>query len=270
MKTMLSLLLLLLSLGATAGNYLTKADIPYKTSDDSYVRERCKLDVYYPEDTTGCPVVVWFHGGGLTQGHKEIPWKLKEKHMVLVGVNYRLMPKVEISGCIDDAAAAVAWVFREIEKYGGDTRKIFISGHSAGGYLTAMIGLDKQWLDRYGVDADRIAGLIPFSGQMISHFAYRQMKGIPNLQPTIDEYAPLYHVRKDAAPLVLITGDRDIELFGRYEENAYMWRMMKLAGHNETYLYELDGHGHGTMAEPAYHILQQHIRKILGLPVSNN
>ena len=115
-----------------------------------------------------------------------------------------------------------------------------------------------------------IAGLIPFSGQMISHFAYRDMKGIGNLQPTIDEYAPLFHVRKDAPPLVLITGDRNIELFGRYEENAYMWRMMKLTGHAETYLYEIDGHGHGSMAEPAYHILEQHIRKILGKPVDNN
>ena len=107
------------------------------------MKERCKLDIYYPEDTTGCPVVVWFHGGGLTQGNKSFPWKLKEKGMVLVAVNYRLLPKVEINECLDDAAAAVAWVFREIGKYGGDKRKIFVSGHSAGGYLTAMIGLDK-------------------------------------------------------------------------------------------------------------------------------
>lgn len=129
-----------------------------------------------------------------------------------------------------------------------------------------MIGLDRKWLAGYNSNADEIAGLIPFSGQMISHFAYRDMKGIGNLQPLIDEYAPLYHVRNDAPPLILITGDRDIELFGRYEENAYMWRMMGLTGHTETYLYEIDGHGHGAMAEPAYHILEHHIRRILGEP----
>ena len=149
--------------------YTEVHDIPYKESEEAYVKERCKLDIYYPEDTTGCPVVVWFHGGGLTQGNKSFPWKLKEKGMVLVAVNY----------------AAVAWVFREIGKYGGDKRKIFVSGHSAGGYLTAMIGLDKKWLANYQTDANEIAGLIPFSGQMISHFAYRDMKGIGNLQPTI-------------------------------------------------------------------------------------
>lgn len=65
-------------------------------------------------------------------------------------------------------------------------------------------------------------------------------------------------------PWLLITGGRDIELFGRYEENAYMWRMMKLVGHPETYLYEIDGHDHGAMGEPAFHILHQHVKKILG------
>lgn len=273
MRRLLLVLLAVLAYGIASAEeqkYASVSNIPYKESGDAYVSERCKLDVYYPEDTTGCPVVVWFHGGGLTQGSKSYPWKLKGKKMVLVAVNYRLLPKVGIEECLDDAAAAVAWVFREIGKYGGDKKKIFISGHSAGGYLTAMIGLDKKWLAEYGVDADNIAGLIPFSGQMISHFSYREMKGIGNLQPVIDGYAPLFHVRKDAPPLILITGGRDIELFGRYEENAYMWRMMKLTGHTETYLYEIDGHGHGSMAEPAYHILEYHVKKILGMPVSDN
>ena len=244
--------------------YATVSDISYKESSDAYVRERCKLDVYYPKDVAaGVPVVVWFHGGSLVEGNKYFPEKLQNCGMIIISANYRLLPKVEIDDCIDDAAAAIAWVFREVEKYGGDRRKVFVSGHSAGGFLATMIGLDKKWLAKYGVDADDIAAVIPFSGQMISHFSYRKMKGIGNLQPTIDEYAPLFHVRKDAPPLVLITGDREIELFGRYEENAYMWRMMKLVGHAETYLYELGGHDHGAMVEPACHILKQFVNKYL-------
>lgn len=253
----------MLSAQETQVSYNIEKDIPYSVSGDRYARERCKLDVYYPENLSDCPVVVWFHGGGLTGGSKEIPAKLRNCGMVVVAVNYRLLPDVEISDCIDDAAAAVAWTFRKIEKYGGSTEKIFVSGHSAGGYLTSMIGLDKSWLAKYGVDADDIAGLIPFSGQMISHFAYRDMMGMPDVQPLIDRFAPLYHVRPDAPPLVLITGDRETEMLGRYEENAYMWRMMKLAGHEETYLYEIGGHDHVAMADPAFHILHQHIRKIL-------
>lgn len=240
------------------------SNIQYKNGKDTYIKERCKLDICYDKSKKNSPVVVWYHGGGLTSGQKEIPGLLKKQGFVVVGVNYRLLPKVKIDECLDDCAAALAWVFQNISQYDGDAKKIFVSGHSAGGYITTMLGLDKTWLSRYGVDANNIAGLIPFSGQMISHFAYRKMNGIDNLQPTIDKYAPLYHVRKDAAPLVLITGDRNIELFGRYEENAYMWRMMNLIGRPDTQLYELGGYGHGAMAQPAFHILIQTIHKMLG------
>ena len=267
MRSKLIILILILTAGLSAGaqevSYKLLKDISYKQSSDTYVQERCKLDIYYPENLTDCPVVVWFHGGGLTGGSKSISGRLKEKGYVVIAANYRLLPDVSIDECLDDCAAAVAWAFANAEKYGGSRSKIFVSGHSAGGYITSMIGMDKRWLANYDIDANDIAGLIPFSGQVISHFSYRSMKGIPNLQPTIDEYAPLYHVRKDSAPLILIIGDREVELFGRYEENAYMYRMMKLVGHEETYIYEIDGHGHGAMIEPSYHILHYHIDQIL-------
>jgi hypothetical protein len=78
----------------------------------------------------------------------------------------------------------------------------------------------------------------------------------------VDSLAPLYHVRADAPPLLLITGDRELEMLGRYEENAYLMRMMKVAGHKETRLMELDGYGHG-MAEPAYPLLINEVRRIV-------
>ena len=62
--------------------------------------------------------------------------------------------------------------------------------------------------------------------------------------------------------MLLITGDRELELFGRYEENAYMQRMMKLAGHQQTTLYELQGFDHGGMAEPAFPLLLKEIKRI--------
>lgn len=249
---------------AARDKYVTKNDISYTAKADSYARERLKLDVYYPQDKTGCPVVVWFHGGGLTSGSKEIPERLREKGLVVVGVNYRLLPNVTVDKCLDDCAEAVAWVFAHAADYGGDKRHIFVSGHSAGGYITMMLGLNRQWLARYGVSADSIAALVPFSGQAISHFSYRQMNGIGNLQPLVDEYAPLYWVRKDCPPMTLITGDREYELFGRYEENALLLRYMKLAGNTTTELYEIGGHGHGAMMEPSFHILLNTIDRILG------
>jgi hypothetical protein len=71
--------------------------------------------------------------------------------------------------------------------------------------------------------------------------------------------APLFHVRADAPPLYLMTGDRDLEMLGRYEENAYMWRMMKVAGHEKTFLYEFDGHGHSPMVVPGCHVINRNL-----------
>lgn len=256
-------LLLSQSISAQNDEYRELDDIHYRTSGDAYALERCILDLYYPVGITGFPTIVWFHGGGLSSGNKFIPEELKNSGMAVVAVNYRLLPKVRLDDCINDAAAATAWVFKEIEKYGGDVHKIFVSGHSAGGYLTNMIGLDKKWLKEYQINSDSIAALIPFSGHAISHFAYRQSKGMKDTQPSIDEFAPLFYVRPDAPPLIIVSGDREMEMLGRYEENAYFWRMMKVVGHKETYIYELDGYDHGSMASPAFHILKNHVKKIL-------
>lgn len=258
------LLLCALLAGMTAlaqQQYRTVYDIGY-SQDDAYAAERCKLDVYYPEEAHDRPVVVWFHGGGMTGGSKSIPEQLQGKGIVVVAANYRLLPKATIDQCIDDAAAAVAWTFRHIGDYGGSPDKIFVAGHSAGGYLTDMIGLDKHWLAKYDIDADRIAALVPYSGQVITHFAVRKARGMEPTQPLVDEYAPLFHARPDAPPVIIISGDRNEELYGRYEETAYFWRILRLVGHPDVTMYELDGYSHSAMAAPAHHILLKHIKRL--------
>lgn len=229
--------------------------------NDTYSATQCILDVYYPKNAKNFATIIWFHGGGITGGNKEIPKALMDKGYAVVGVEYRLSPNVKAPKYIEDAAAAVAWVFRNIGNYGGDSNLIFVSGHSAGGYLGMMVTLDKKYLNQYGIDSNRIAALIPFSGQTITHFTIRAENGIKETQPTIDEYAPLYFVRADTPPIVLITGDREMELLGRYEENAYFWRMMKLTGNTHTTLYELQGFNHGNMPEPAFPLLLKEVEK---------
>ncbi|GGF25212.1 alpha/beta hydrolase [Flavobacterium limi] len=251
---------------AQKSEYEVKENIQYYNAatnkSDSYINERCVLDIYYPKNTKGFATIVWFHGGGLTGGSKEIPEALKNKGFAIIGVNYRLSPKVKAAKCIEDAAAAIAWAFNNIAGYGGDISSIFVSGHSAGAYLTLMTGLDKKWLQKEKIDANKIAGLVPFSSQCITHFEIRRENGIPEKQPTIDAFAPLFHVRADAPPVLFITGDRELEMLGRYEENAYMKRMMKLAGHKEIKLFELDGYGHG-MTEPGFPLLVNEVNRII-------
>ena len=263
-KSLISILFLFVSLNIYAQQqYITQTNIHYYpdsvNAKDSYLAEQCTLDLYYPKDGKNYSTIVWFHGGGLTGGTKEIPKALMEKGYAVIGVGYRLSPKAKAPVYIEDAAAAVAWVFRNIEKYGGSTKLIFVSGHSAGGYLGMMITLNKEYLGKYNIDANKIAALIPFSGQAITHYTIRKEEGIRNTQPIIDQYAPLYFVRADAPPMLLITGDREKELLGRYEENAYLIRMMKLSGHTKTTLYELQGFNHGGMAEPAFPLLLKEV-----------
>jgi acetyl esterase/lipase len=261
----LIIVLLLLTELVFAQKYSIEKDILYRTpsetSTNEYINTRCRLDVYYP-DTKDFTTVVWFHGGGIKVGNKHIPEKLKEKGIAVVAVNYRLHPEVKCPTYIEDAAAAVAWTMKNIEKYGGSKEKIVVSGHSAGGYLASMVGLDKSYLAAHNIYANQIAMLVPFSGHTITHFTIRAERGITGEQAIIDEFAPLYHIRNDAPPLVLITGDRELEMLGRYEENAYMWRMMKVAGHEHTKLYELDSFNHGSMASPALEILLAEIKSL--------
>lgn len=260
MKKILFVLLLLNAFYTHAQQwYITEKNIAYYPDSiaqkDAYIQSQCTLDIYYPKGAKNFATIVWFHGGGITGGSKEIPKALMEQGVAVIGVGYRLSPQATAPAYIEDAAAAVAWAFNHIGTYGGSSKQIVVSGHSAGGYLGMMLTLDKTYLNKWGIDADSIAALVPFSGQAITHFTIRNEQGIAATQPIIDRYAPLYHVRKAAPPMLLITGDRDLELYGRYEENAYLWRMMQLAGHTRTTLYELDGFDHGGMAEPAFPLL---------------
>ena len=248
-------------------NYTIEHNILYRgetsSNQDKYIDERCRLDLYYPSNKSNYATVVWFHGGGLKSGNRYIPEQLKNQSIAVAAVSYRLYPKIKCPIYIEDAAAAIAWIFKNIEKYNGNPNHLIISGHSAGGYLTSMIGLDKSWLAKHSIDANKIAGLVPFSGNAITHFIIRKERGIPGWKPIIDELAPLFHIRPDAPPLVLITGDRKLEMLGRYEENAYLMRMMKVIGHENTALYEIQGFDHGGMVEPAFTILLKHVDKIL-------
>ena len=239
--------------------YKTEKDIIYRSVDD-YATKMCRMDIAYPEGDEARPVIVWFHGGGLTGGWRHIPQELLRDGAVVVGVGYRFSPHVPVTQIIDDAACAIAWVMDNISQYGGNPDKVFISGHSAGGYLVTMVGLDKSRLAKYDKDADALAGIIPFSGQAITHFEERRSRGISDKQPIVDSLAPLYHVRGDAAPILILSGYRELEMLGRYEENAYFWRMLRLAGDDDATLYEFDGYGHG-MCEPGYPLLLEFIRK---------
>ncbi len=253
MKQLLTFLFLLYGAALCAQTYKVENNIPYTstTEQDAYRKDRCKLDIYYPVGKKDFSTVVWFHGGGLESGNKSFPEQLKNQGFAIVAVNYRLSPCAKNPSYIIDAAEAVAWVVKHIADYGGCADRVFVSGHSAGGYLTLMLAMDKQYLNRFGVDADKIAAYLPISGQTVTHFTIRKERGLPDGIPVVDEYAPVNKARRDTPPIILLTGDKYLEMASRYEENALLESVLRNLGNKNVKLYEMQGFDHGQVCAPA-------------------
>ena len=250
-------------------DYVTDGNISYYDAAalsraDAYQKEQCKLDVYYPKGTKGFATVVWFHGGGLTEGSRYLP-ELKEQGIAIVPVSYRLAPKAKAPAILEDSAAAVAWVIKNIERYGGDPSKVFVAGHSAGAYLSSMIAMDPKWLAAHKLSNRSLAGVIAVSGQMTTHFTMKELRGdkAPPLRPIIDEFAPLYHASKDVPPICLIGGGRDIEFKSRVEENQLMAVTLRNLGHTQVEFYEMAGLNHGTVEKGAMIIAPSFMQRVL-------
>lgn len=236
---------------AADGVVRTIAGLAYRAADepDEYARTRCRLDLYLPAEAKGFPCLVWFHGGGIEagsrQGERQWATAIARHGIAVAAADYRLSPKATYPAYIQDAAAAVAWVHAHIAEHGGDARRVFVGGHSAGGYLAAMVTLDKRWLTAAGMDPKALAGAVPVSGQMITHSTVRKERGIPRTTEVVDHAAPLTHARANAPPMLLITGDKDMA--GRSEENRRLRDALVKAGCTAVRFQEFPDRDHGTI-----------------------
>jgi arylformamidase len=141
-----------------------KRNIPYAEP----ANERQMLDVYAPESAKGLPVVFWIHGGGWQAGDKKSadakPKAFVEKEYVFVSTNYRLLPDVDMEAIVRDVAKAIHWVHDHISEYGGDPKRLIVTGHSAGAQLAALICTDDRYLKAEGLSLAIIKGCIPVDG----------------------------------------------------------------------------------------------------------
>lgn len=207
----------------------------------------CVLEIQTP-GTKGFATLVWLHGGGLTAGRRQHLPGFDTNRFASVAVEYRLVPEGTFTNCVEDAAAAVAWTLDHIADYGGDPKKVFVGGHSAGGWLTYMVGFDPRGLRAHGHSPDELAGLIPLSGQATTHYNVRAFRGDgePRYAPKIDEWAPLAYVRGGLPPTCIVTGQRGLDIRGRVEENELMAASLRACGTRMVEFHELEGCGHGT------------------------
>lgn len=187
------------------------------------------LDLFLPENGSGkAPVLVFIHGGYWKSLTARVfscvaPGPVAAG-LCVVNVTYDLCPQVEIGEIVRQVRAAVAWTARNAESFGGDPRRIIVSGHSAGGHLTATTMLT-DW-SRYGLPADVVKGGFAVSGlfdlEPLS-FGFLQ----PMLRLTADairRYSPQRNVIPLEAPLVMTWGDADPDAFaGQSLDFAKAW-----------------------------------------------
>lgn len=232
-------------------------------------QRKCQLDVRWPVGVTNFATVINLHGGGLVNGGRHFaPWpeEAKDKDPVAgVAVSYRFLTEGTPTNSIADAAAAVAWTLKNISKYGGDPKKVFVTGISAGGYLTAMIGMDPEWLGAWGYKTTDLAGIIPLTGQVTKHFNVRAISfqdKDPTYAPKIDPWSPLYWVKeKEFPPSLFLTGGRlDNEMPCRVEENEFLGISMRKCGHKNCSFVETEG-SHGGGVEPSSRYLRDFVMK---------
>lgn len=239
---------------AHAADDSTQLNIAYKSGDSlsAYEKERCKLDLYLPAKRVAFATLVWFHGGGLTGGSKEsavmkrLGTSLAEEGIAVVVPNYRLSPKVKYPAYVDDARAAVAWTLKNVPQHGGDAKRVLVGGHSAGGYLTLMLGMDARYLAKVGVKHGSLAGLIPVSGQTMTHYTVRQERGIGKFSVIADDAAPVrWAEAKGIPPMLVIWADKDMP--ARAEENAFLVAVLKGAKNNRVTAKVIPDRDHGSV-----------------------
>ena len=253
--------------------FMTEKDIPYypeerMAQEGDYARERCLVDVKYPLGVTNFATVVNFHGGGLVRGSKDGPsWPEEARGkdpVAFVSAGYRLLTNATPEQCIGDAAAAVAWVVKNIARYGGDPKKVFVTGNSGGGYLTGMVGMDPKWLAVHGLKPTDLCGIAPFTGQMTKHFNMRKVgfkDDDPQFLPKIDEWAPLAYASTNALPpCCFLTGGRETEWKARVEENALLAASLRANGKKDCEFHETEGN-HGGGVYPCSYFMRDFVMK---------
>ncbi len=143
---------------------LVKRNIPY--ADPAH--ERQVLDVYAPPGAKNLPVVFWIHGGGWQGGDKSDvhgkPQAFMDRGFVFVSTNYRLLPSVDMATIVRDIAKSIRWTHDHIAEYGGDPKRLFIMGHSAGAQLAALICTDDRYLQAEGLSLAITKGCVPVDG----------------------------------------------------------------------------------------------------------
>ena len=175
------------------------------------------LDVYAPDHAVLAPVVVFFYGGSWEDGkrrwYRYVGDALASNGVVTIIPDYRKYPDVRFPAFMHDAANAVAWARDHAREFGGDSQRLFVMGHSAGGQIAALLAADGRYLDAVGMRPRDLAGMIGLAG------AYAFLPFVDNEEKIFGNDAtgrydsqPINFISGDEPPMLLLQGEDDDEV----------------------------------------------------------
>jgi acetyl esterase/lipase len=196
-------------------------DIAYYTGPDADPNKH-KLDLYLPKGHKDFPVLYFIHGGGWTTGDRKLYGNLgrvfAKNGIGTAVISYRLTPQVRHPGHIEDVARAFAWTHANIAKHGGRADQIFVSGHSAGGHLAALLATNERYLAAHKLTPAAIKGALPLSG-VYTVPVDRMERIFGKGQAAVDSASPVRHVTGKEPPFLIVYADGDFPTCDLMSEN---------------------------------------------------
>lgn len=235
-----------------------QAGVQKDVSYSNKAHKRKQLDIYIPENNTQkLPVLIHIHGGGWKTGDKRIQREhgkfYSNRNIIFVNINYRLTPEVKHPVHAEDSAEAVAWVFQNIDKLGGDKDRVFITGHSAGAHLVALLGTDASYLNKYNIQPSQLAGVIPVDTASFDLLSPRNERFVKKLvdnafgtdEATLKSASPMHHINMNQDYpdfLIFASGKRNSAI----NQSKELSRLLSESGNNAKVMV-IDGYNHRDM-----------------------
>ena len=227
----------LMSLANVSADVKTAKDITYREGPEEEAAKH-KLDIYLPKGNSNAPVLFFIHGGAWKTGDRSQYPPLGNRYAregyVTVVPSYRLAPKYPHPAQIEDVAAAFAWTVQHIAERGGDTNRIYVAGHSAGGHLAALLTLDIQYLAAHQLSPKLISGVLALSG--VYNLSGESLESVFGKDPAARRAAaPLSYVRAAAPPFLVTYCQWDY--FSLPAQAREFHRALRLAGVSAELVY---------------------------------
>jgi acetyl esterase/lipase len=178
----------------------------------------------------------------------ELGRRFAEQGIGFAAISYRLSPAVKHPEHVKDCARAFAWLRENAAKHGGDPERLFVCGQSAGGHLTALLTLDRKYLDEHKVPEDAIKGAIPMSGvYTIPAIGLRMFKDAFGSDAEVcRDASPTAHAKNAKVPMLVLTEENDT-LGAIRESTAAFRKALEAAGAKNATFEDAKGRNHFTI-----------------------